>query len=401
MKTLLHNPPAACLKVPVLVSVALLLGSTAALSSQILLPNQSAAPGASIRSQVDFAAQSSSVSGVQFDVHYDNSVLSLAATLGDSPKNSGKSLYAVDLAPDKKRFLIIGLNQTLIPNGALINLSVNVRQSAPSGVYALTLSNVGGTDPSGQAAAITGSDGAVTVNAGSSLGTVTVVNAASLLPGPLAPGELVTLFGSGIGPIAAQRPAGSASSLTLGGTAVLFDGTPAALLYAAPGQINAIVPFGVPGKTTTQLAVTAQGHTVAGSSLEVAATAPAIFTLNSTGVGAGAILNQDLTVNSPSNPADKGSVIAIFATGAGQTTPPSLDAQITGTSLPSLVERTSVQISSLDAEVLYAGAAPGLIAGVVQVNVRLPSNTPSLSAVPVVLSVGGASSQASVTIAIR
>jgi len=329
--------------------------------------------------------------------------MSLEATLGDPAKTSGKSLYAVDLAPNKKRFLIIGLNQTLIPDGTLINLSVNVSPNAPSGVYALNLSNVGGTDPLGRSTPVTGSDGAVTVNASTTarLQPSGVVNAGSFLPGPVAPGELVTLIGSGIGPASTQYPNGSPSNTALGGTSVLFDGTAAPLLYAATNQINAIVPYGLSGRTTTQVTVAAQGQMIAEVALAVAATAPAIFTLNSTGVGPGAILNQDSSVNSPSNPAAKGSIISIFATGGGQTNPPGVDGQITESVLPSPLLPVTVQIGGLNSNVVYAGAAPGLISGVLQVNVVLPDGVSSGPSVPVLLTIGSSASQLGVTVAMR
>src|SRR5580658_1430710 len=352
LRTVWPKPPVPLTKAAVLASLTLFAGAPVAFSSQILLSNQSAPPGASVLSQVAFASPASSVSGVQFDVQYDNSAMSLTATLGVPAGNAGKSLYAVNLSPNKKRFLIIGLNQSLIPDGTLINLFVNVTLSAPSGAYALTLSNVVGTDPSGRATQVIASSGTITVNAGAParLRANGVLNAGSFLAGPVAPGELVSLFGSGIGPVSVQQPTGSPSNTMLGGMSVLFDGTAAPLLYAAPNQINAIVPYGVSGKTATQVTVTAQGQTIASAALAVAETAPAIFTLDSTGVGAGAILNQDLSVNSPSNPAAKGTAIAIFATGAGQTSPPGVDGQVTGTALPAPLLPVSVQIGGLEAK---------------------------------------------------
>src|SRR5580704_17365995 len=134
----------------------LLFGATFAFPSQIILPGQSATPGASILDQMTFVSQGSSVSGVQFDVGYDNSSLSLAATLAPAVSTSGQTLYAVDLAPNKKRFLIIGLDQNLIPDGMLINLDVNIGPSAPTATYALALSNVSGTGPSGNATPVAG-----------------------------------------------------------------------------------------------------------------------------------------------------------------------------------------------------------------------------------------------------
>jgi uncharacterized protein (TIGR03437 family) len=402
VRTVLPNLLATFTTTAALALLALGVGAPAAFASQIVLSNQSASAGASVLSTVAFASQASSVSGVQFDLQYNNSAMSLAATLSAAATNSGKTLFAVDLAPNKKRFLIAGLNQNLIPDGTLMNLSVNISPTALGGVYALTLSNLSGTDPSGKATLVMASNGSITVNAAvTGLQPNGVVNAGSFLPGPVAPGELVTLLGSGIGPVSAQQPTGSASSNTLGGTSVLFSGIPAPLLYAAPTQINAIVPFGVSGKTTTQVTVTAQDHTIAGVALAVAASAPAIFTLDTTGSGPGAILNPDSSVNSPSNPAARGSIIAIFATGAGQTNPPGVDGHVTQTVLPAPLLPVSVQIGGLDSKVVYAGAAPALISGVVQVNAVVPAAVPTGPSVPILLSIGTATSQAGVTVAIR
>jgi trimeric autotransporter adhesin len=403
VRIVLPNPLARFTQTAALAFLAFYVGVPVAFSSQIALSNQSASPGATVLCPVAFASQSNSVSGVQFDVQYNNSAMSLAATLSDAASNSGKKLFAVDLAPNKKRFLIVGLNQTSIPDGTLMNLSVNISPTAPSGVYALTLSNLSGTDPSGNATAVFGSNGSITVN---SVLTVTlqpsgIVNAGSFLPGPVAPGELVTLIGSGIGPVSAQHPTGSASNTILGGTSVLFDGTAAPLIYAAHDQINAIVPYGVSGQTATQVTVTAQGHMIAGAALAVAATAPGIFTLDSSGIGPGAILNQDSSVNSASNPATKGSVVVIYATGGGQMNPPGVDGRVTGTLLPVPLQPVSVRIGGLNSTVAYAGGAPGLLSGVLQVNAVVPAAVQSGPSVPILLTIGAATSQAGVTVAIR
>jgi uncharacterized protein (TIGR03437 family) len=123
--------------------------------------------------------------------------------------------------------------------------------------------------------------------------------------------------------------------------------------------------------------------------------------MDGSGAGQGAILNQNSTVNSPSNPAAKGSIIIVFATGAGQTDPGGTDGQLAGDPLPIPLLPVSVQIGGLDAKVLYAGAAPGLVAGVLQVNCVAPLDSPSGYAVPIVLSVGKTSSPAGVTVAIK
>lgn len=374
----------------------------AALFSQISVPNQPAGAGAGLVMPVLFTPQSDAVSGVQFDLEYDSSVMSVTAVPGDAARQAGKSVYSSDLAPGKKRFIVVALNQTPIPAGTLVTLFVNLNSNAANGRYALTISNAVGTDPDAQPVLSTSADGAVTVqgNAGSRLQSAGVLNAASLLSGPVAPGEIVTLIGSGIGPALSLQPASSASSATLGGASVLFDGRPAPLLFASQNQINAVVPYEVAGQENTQVSVTKGGELVAGFPVSVASAVPAIFTLDASGTGPGAILNQDTTVNSASNPASRGSVVVLFATGAGQTDPPGEDGQTASEILAYSALPVLVQIGGMQAEVLYAGGAPGLIAGVLQINCRVPEGvTPGMSA-PVVITVGGIDSPAGVTVAV-
>jgi uncharacterized protein (TIGR03437 family) len=371
----------------------------------VSLPAEFAAPGSSVFLSIGFTGQADAVSGIQFDVHYDQSAMSLVAIVGDAARNSGKTLYQVDVGPDTRRFLIVGLNRTPIPDGVVVGLFANLSQDASGGVYPLTLSNVIGTDNAGQPAPATGLEGSVTVQ-----GTVEqivrlqpagVLNGAGLFPGPVAAGEIVTLIGSEIGPSSGLTPVDSPSSTVLGGTSVLFDGTPAPLLYAGPDQINAIVPYAVSGNASTQVQIAREGRVVAGLTVPVLAAAPAIFTLDSSGVGPGAILNQDGSINSSANPADRGSVVVIFATGAGQTDPPGRDGQLAEDPFPKPVLAVLLRIGGRNAEVLYAGAAPGLVAGVLQVNCRVPVDVVPGHAVSVVLTVGAASSEEGVTLAVR
>jgi uncharacterized protein (TIGR03437 family) len=356
-------------------------------AAQVSLPSQSAGPNASVLVSVSFFPQTDSVSAVQFDLQYDASAMSLIVTVGDTARSSGKSVYYADLAPDRRRFLIAGLNQNPIPSGPLVNLFINLTQSASTGAHPLAFSNAASTDPYGQAIATTTTDGGVTVEgiAGSRLQPEGVLNAASSLSGPVAPGEIITLFGSGIGPA----------------TSVLFDDTAAPLLYTTPNQINAVVPYRIAGQSVTQVLVTGAGRVIAGFPFPVAASAPAIFTLDSTGVGQGVILNEDLSVNSPSNPAKRGSIVVIFATGAGQTDPPGADGQVAGDAPPVPILPVSVKIGGFACDVLYAGGVPTLISGVLQANCRIAENVAAGDSVPVVLTVGNTASPAGVTLAIQ
>jgi uncharacterized protein (TIGR03437 family) len=230
-----------------------------------------------------------------------------------------------------------------------------------------------------------------------------VVNAASYLSGPVAPGEIITVFGTGFGPgpLTTLRLTGGLVNTTLGGTRVLFDGVPAPLIYTVEDQLTVVVPYAVAGKSSTQMQVEYRGSRSAAVTLQLAPVSPAIFTLDSSGRGAGAILNQDSSVNSPANPARIGSVVSFFATGEGQTSPSGVDGKPGSDPVPRPILSVSVTISGQTVTPIYAGGAPGNVAGLMQVNVQVPSGIQTGGAVPVLLKVGNESSQAGVTIAVR
>lgn len=374
-----------------LVFLALVPHELLAAPAQVSLPSQTAAPGSSVILPLTLATNGSAISGIQFDVQFDNSAMSLVAILGDASKNAGKVLYQGNLAPNAARFLIVGLNTNLMDSGILINLFINLNPNGANGASPLAVSNVVATDPFGATVSVAGSGGAVTVagtiNQSVPLQTAGVLNAASLVSGPLTPGEIFTLIGSSIGSVT--------------GTQVTFDGIAASLLYVSANQINGVTPYEVAGQAATTMGIINQGQLTSSLMLPVVPASPAIFTLDGSGVGQGAILNQDSSINSWSNPAGRGTIVAFYATGAGQTNPPGVDGQIVGTLLSIPVLPVSVQIDGLDAPVFYAGAAPGLITGILQVNCRIPANVTPGATVSIVLTVGSASSPQSVTIAVN
>jgi uncharacterized protein (TIGR03437 family) len=247
----------------------------------------------------------------------------------------------------------------------------------------------------------------VTLQVGSGGPTPTiagVINAASGVVGTVAPGMAISIFGTSLGPATgvgfAAPPEGGTVATLLGGTEVLFDGTPVPLLFTLAGQVNALAPFELAGKTSTVVKVVSNGVTSAGMTLPVVPAEPGLFTANATGKGEGAILNQDGSVNSATNPAAAGSTIQIFGTGGGVTVPPSTDGALNPlTSTGALALATTATVGGQKATVTYAGPAPNLVSGIIQVNVTLPSGTPSGN-VPVVVQVGTVSSQ-TVTVAVQ
>ncbi len=224
----------------------------------------------------------------------------------------------------------------------------------------------------------------------------TIQNAASFAEEAVAPGEVVTLRGKGIGPqkgINAQAgPNGFPTELA--GVQVLFGNLPAPLLYVQSQQINAVVPWeagsGSPNPGVS-VQVTYNGASVSNAVL-LNQTAPGIFLANDL-TQLAAITNADGTPNSPTNPAKLGSVVTFYGTGGGAMNPPGVDGGIWPSSqLAQFTLPVSVQINYVNADVTYAGSAPGSVSGVFQINVQVPNLFSPPPTVPIVITIGGVSS---------
>jgi uncharacterized protein (TIGR03437 family) len=239
--------------------------------------------------------------------------------------------------------------------------------------------------------------------AGNGLAIGAVTNAASSISGPVAPGEVVVLYGSGLGPARlAQYQLDPSSGLVgtgLAGTSVIFNGTPGPVLYTSATQVAAVVPYSIAG-SAVQVFVEYQGQTSAPVTLPVAAVAPALFTQDSSGKGQAAASNQDGTLNGAAHPAKVGSYISLWLTGAGQTNPAGVDGLPGAAPLPQPAAAVSVTIGGQSVTPQYAGQAPTAVAGVMQINALIPSGIQAGNAVPVVVQVGSVSTPAGVTVAV-
>jgi len=174
------------------------------------------------------------------------------------------------------------------------------------------------------------------------------------------------------------------------------------LLYGSSGQVNAVVPYSVAGKPTTQLQLEYLGVLSDPVTLQVAATAPGVFSINGSGQGQGAILNaRDGSVNSASKPAARGDWVSIFATGAGVTTPASVDGFVASAPLPAPIVAVSVTMGGLPCLLNFEGAAPGLVTGVLQINAQVPAGVSPGPTVPIQVRIGSASSSSAVTLAVQ
>ncbi len=204
-----------------------------------------------------------------------------------------------------------------------------------------------------------------------------VVNAASYAGGAVAPGEIVTIFGSNFG--------------TMANTQVLLGSDAAVVVFVNSTQVSATVPYSVAGVKQISLTVSSNGLASAPATLAVAPSSPAIFSADSNGKGQASAENADYTINGPSHPAAPGSFVAQYGTGGG---PLTIDTP------PRLMLPVSAIVGGLPAQVFYAGIAPGLIEGVMQINVAIPSAVAPGPSVPVIVTVGHAISN-TVTIAIN
>ena len=240
------------------------------------------------------------------------------------------------------------------------------------------------------------------VTAASTIKVTSVLNAASYAAGVSA-GMIAAIFGTDLGPAAALGPRLTTPGLidsTLADTRILIDGVPAPLLYLGPTQAIAVIPYGAAGKGTVLVRV-ARGSEVSETfPVAVQASLPGIFTSNGAGSGQAAALNETGSLNTVSSPAARGSIVTFFVTGEGLVTPLPRDGQLASMPYPAPVMEVSVRIGGQPASVLYAGAAPQQVSGLLQVNARIASSAAGGEAVPITVTIGAQSSQAGVTIAV-
>jgi len=228
--------------------------------------------------------------------------------------------------------------------------------------------------------------------------SVDVFNAATLETGGIAPNEYISLKGTGLGP---ETGVVSGMTTNVNGSSVYINGTLAYLTYAQDKQINVLVPFAVSGLENTTIQVEfngVKGNTV---TVPVVPSSPGIFT-QSYGPGQAWMVNQDGTFNSGSNPAPRGTYVAFWVTGQGLVNTTLADGiQPTGPPYPSPLLPVSVSLGGSavpSANIVFDGL---IYSGEVQINVLIPANAPTGSAVPLVVTIGGASSRTDATIAIK
>jgi uncharacterized protein (TIGR03437 family) len=220
-----------------------------------------------------------------------------------------------------------------------------------------------------------------------------VVNAASYQVTSVASGEIITIFGSGLGPqqlVQATVPQAGSLPTSLAGTRVVFgtDSNPsnevgAELLYVQDGSISAVVPYYLENATiTVELGGAAAVSTAVPQGSHQA---PGVFTLDQSGTGNAAAANADGTINSPQNPAQRGSMVLLYATGmVGSGCGLS---ENFGSNLLVPTPPVEISIGGEPALVLYSGSAPGMTCAVQQINVIIPEDSQTGPAIPLNLRV--------------
>jgi uncharacterized protein (TIGR03437 family) len=231
-----------------------------------------------------------------------------------------------------------------------------------------------------------------------------VVNSASYDPHAVSPGEIVTVYGTGLAPAAlttaAVTPDGGYLTNTLNTVRVLFNGVPSPMIYTYGNQISAVVPYEMGIVSTANVQVEQQGVRSDPFPVSLLAAVPGIYTLDASGSGAAVVLNQNGTVNSAANPAHRGEVIVFYATGEGQTVTPGVDGRLALDLMPKPAATCAVTVNGADASIAYCGAAPTYTAGLLQVNATVPDGAVS-GPNALVLSIGGTQSQAKVTVQVQ
>lgn len=330
-----------------------------------------------------------------FTLLVSNPIVTFATSLLPSGSVGQAFNQNVTLSGGTGPYTVILNSGSLPPGITLSTTGALTGTPTTAGTYTF---NLRATDSVGQSA--TG-DFLIGIGAIGAPSLLSVVSSANYAGSGVAPGEIVVLFGTNLGPatLLSFSLVNSGVGTTLGGTRVLFDGIPAPVIYTSANQVAAVTPFGLAGIRVVRVSVEVNGVPSATILIPVRTAKPAIFTLDSSGNGPGAILNQNATVNSPQNPADRLSIITLYVTGVGQTAPASQDGQVVNTT-SSLVNPVTITVNGQPAEVVYAGNAPGLVPGVAQVNVRLPSSVVSgLNTITV--SSGAISSAGNVTVFVR
>ncbi|HEY1218630.1 MAG: hypothetical protein ABSE42_19745 [Bryobacteraceae bacterium] len=224
-------------------------------------------------------------------------------------------------------------------------------------------------------------------------------SAANAVTVTVAPGEYVSIYGTGLGPatgIGMQIDSNGRVASSLGGTQVSIDGVFAPLIYAAQNQINMLVPYEIAGSTQVNMTITTDAGMSQILPLHVVAAQPNIF----------AVLNSDGSLNSPSNPASPGATVSMLVSGAGALNPSLPDGTIATSPAPTPALAIEANFSYSVFQIFgyglygenvtptYAGGIPGMVIDLLRVDVPVPATLNCSASCSIGIEVGNAGSSA-------
>ncbi len=332
----------------------------------------------------------------------DNGPAASAGLFGPSgvAVDSGGNLYIADTFNNRVRKVSGGVITTVAGNGtgALSGDGGPASSAEVNGPLAVAVDAAGNlyvADAGNNRIRRLTPIGSPSINAGG------VVNAASSAPGsPVAPGSIATVYGKFLLGSSSTAP-GSPLPIKLSELSLQFGGGLSAPLFSVSStQVNFQVPWELAGQSQTSLSATVNGQTGGAQTMNVAPFAPGIFSMNGQGTGQGAILDTSYRLVDSSNSASAGStILQIYCTGLGAVTNQPPSGSPPGDQLSETTTTPTVTIGGVKAQVLFSGLAPGSV-GEYQVDALVPAGSSKGAAVPVVIAIGGATSN-TVTIAVQ
>ena len=382
------------------ICLGLTLWCLAARSAQISISNVSAQPGASAAAEVIFAGQGDYVAGLQFDLEFDTD-LTITTAPGVSSIAAGKNLGTASLAHGGTRFLVIGLNQNIITDGALLSLEISIPAGTVITRQLLHISNAAATGEDGNAISLSAVDSVISVDVPAPA-ILAVVDGASFLPS-IVDGSWISILGTNLAPTTQMwQPdeiVNGRLPTLLDGVRVTVGGLPAAISYISPTQLNVQAPMtGVIG--LADVVVTSSSVAGPPAQAEVRRNSPGVFCFTPGGgrypaaviapsgggvdyVGPAGLFGTALVTR----PARPGEIIELYVTGLGPTNPAVPAGQIFSGAAP-IVDPVTVNIGGVAASVGFAGLTG---TGLYQLNVTVPNLPPGDQ--PLTINMTGAVSQ--------
>jgi len=207
-------------------------------------------------------------------------------------------------------------------------------------------------------------------------GMVSAASFASSSTNGISPGEILTLFGTQLGPtqVSTLTVTSNVVDNILQGTQVTFNGVPGPMIFTYTGQLAVVAPYSIAGQSTVNVVVSYLGVPTSSMQFKVVPANPGLFTLDNSGKGDAAIIRYpDAAVINASNPAAAGDVLELYGEGYGVATPSLPDGAVIGGTLPKPSAATTLLIDGQPVSTSYAGAAPGDVNGVLQINFVVPT----------------------------